>query len=366
MQSTGGDVDPDLIFYAPMTQGDLTDAISGASLNIYNNHVYYDSSKGMYYVVKGTPDNYWSTNLLNYMSTSDSYTVVLDCIYPTNSPYNHPMMLTIGGWDNNNTYKPGIARRVEETQGLVKVRKAYIYDGTTSKFYLNGNFIFSEAAPNLAHPSNWNSSNLCNRRITLGGLRNSADLGNFWCNNARIYKRALSPYEIMSIPEVSDYALYYNNLVLDGTNWINTGLHPFASGRDFEIQVTFTPNYSNNTGYSQALVVCCRTEYGGARMSGFRALYDSSSKRRYYVSTGYGQDYGLVTASKTTTYSMQYINGVANVYLNGSLLVSNTLNVSDDLSLKIGIGNYEDNPIHEQDARHWKGTIQHFHLRYLN
>ena len=203
MQSTGGDVDPDLIFYAPMNKGNLVDQISGASLNIYNNHVYYDDAKKMYYVVKGRPDNYWSTNLLNYMSTSDNYTFVLDCIYPTSSSYNYPMMLVVGGWDNGNTYHPGIARRKEERQGQVKVRKAFVRNGSRSYVYLNGGQVYSESVSGLQNPQNWNASNLCTTRITLGGSRDGTlDLQNFWCNNARIYKRALTPEEINAIPSV--------------------------------------------------------------------------------------------------------------------------------------------------------------------
>ena len=197
-------VDPDLIFFAPLNKGNLTDSISGTTLIVQNNRVYYDDDKHMYYVVKNTPDNYWPTHLLDYMSTSDKYTMVLDCIYPTNSSLNLPMMLVIGGWDSGQTIKPIIARRLEERQGAVKVRKCFVYDGIKTIVFLNGNKIFEESAPTLANPRNWNATNLCSTRVTLGGKRMSQDNINFWCNNARIYKRVLTPTEMMNIPYIDN------------------------------------------------------------------------------------------------------------------------------------------------------------------
>ena len=168
-----------------------------------------------------------------------------------------------------------------------------------------------------------------------------------------------------SSAETREYEFELNDYTLDGNNWIDTGLFPYNSGKNFEIE-TIVNATKYNFGYTSYLVSCCDMYVNSREVyRGFRLLFDGSANSRFYFSLLSGSDYSNYYTGEVT-YKYIYKNGIEYVYVNNNLVVTNTRTITTSHSLKIGVGNYEEwEKFKTMEERKWHGTIKHFHLKYL-
>ena len=200
--------DPSLIFYAPLTQNDFTDHISGVSLNAgpIPSRMSWDSTKQKYKVTKrggsGTENLCWSG--IDLTSITNAYTIVCDAQAETYSRYNYPNIVTIYTFNNGTIWLPGVIGMDWESSSdkVTLRRRAIIVNGSSFGQYTAGYGIVANTNPSSnAFPQNWSSS-----WFTLLSLqdRRSSNEPNIscWVNNIRIYNRALTQSEIEAIPDL--------------------------------------------------------------------------------------------------------------------------------------------------------------------
>lgn len=208
--------DPTLIFYAPMSNGDLTDHISGNSLTMVNqSKVTWDSNVGMYRVQKETKANemYWSVNL-RYDATTNpygcqatsaqNYTMYCWGKRLSTSYYNYPMFFIIGSYRSNTTFNPSCMSMRQENSTAREMIQAHItrksdtvgnfmtyHNDTLDKFY------DENLASNTRHYcNNWVTDNW--ERVGLNPYRDGNDSSiQIYVSNIMIFSRALTDDEII-------------------------------------------------------------------------------------------------------------------------------------------------------------------------
>jgi len=208
--------DPTLIFYAPMSNGDLTDHISGNSLNMVNpSRVTWENSVGMYKVIKETQANemYWNVNLrydamtnpygIQAVNTQD-YTLYCYCQRLSETYYSYPPFFILGSYVSSTSWNPSLqSNRFDETGsrefllGRCCVKQGGYYD--TYSYYNNELcLIENEAISNtsLQYCSNWVNDNFV--RVAVNPKRGSQDPNiNIYISNLMIFSRALTDDEII-------------------------------------------------------------------------------------------------------------------------------------------------------------------------
>lgn len=205
------------IFYAPLTQGDLTDHISGASfIDPSGNAVQWDDSVQMYKFLKKekSQEKYFPVNLLYDAQTNPTglrqvsdqdYTLVCRCKRLSITTYGYPNYFTIGGYIDTTTVRPGVGSYREEsdrestrTRFLIidkslNYRLGYCDGGEVSVFY---SAIISSNAP--THLLNNYPSSIFTR-VAVNPKRDSGDPIDMHCYVGRImiFNRALTNGELV-------------------------------------------------------------------------------------------------------------------------------------------------------------------------
>ena len=207
MQKKRSDVDPTLIFYAPLSKGDLTDNISGAMLNNYSSLVSWSRQEKMYYVVQTlsyTDNPYWNIDLTSALTKTlnQPFTFVVDGRSEVASRYNYPVFFFLGDYSNGEYGIPGITvNGWVETDKTAFKRRALIFDGSTIKTYANGVLTGDSQQDDSSGWRVINWQNQAFQKLCLNPFRHRDGANiNIYIKNIRVYNRALTIEEITSLP----------------------------------------------------------------------------------------------------------------------------------------------------------------------
>ena len=201
-----GPADPTLIFFAPLSYGDLTDHISGNMLNNYSSFVSWDSSQQMYHVNKPTTREncpYWNVDFTGVLqkTSSQTFTFIVDGISVKSSRFNYPEFFSLGHFYNGD-WVPSIAvDGWRESDKTAFKRRVTIFDGSDVLRYADG--VLTERIPQGStsgwRVSKWQIQSF--QKVCLNPLRGNDEAGlDIYVKNLRIYNRALSIEEAMSLP----------------------------------------------------------------------------------------------------------------------------------------------------------------------
>ena len=199
-------VDPTLIFFAPLSYGDLTDHISGNMLNNYSSFVSWNSSQQMYHVDKPTTREncpYWNVDFTGVLpkTPNQTYTFIVDGKSVKSSSYNYPEFFSLGYFYNGN-WVPCIAMDGwRESDKTSFKRRVTVFDGNAALRYADG--MLTERAEQGStsgwRVSRWQTQSF--QKVCLNPFRNKDEAGlDIYVKNLRIYNRALSIEEAMSLP----------------------------------------------------------------------------------------------------------------------------------------------------------------------
>ena len=200
-----------LVFYAPLTEGDLTDHVSRTSMVDGNRGTYiWDSEKKMYLFSftnssSGTV-GYWDVNLRMSTIETQSYTLFCKIICDDVSS-GRPYVFGLGNFDMSNSYKPSVCaghyygrnsnQKIESISYIAAVR-----DGLQGKLYyypcVNNQWDESSTGTHMSNPENWNNINLCGSRVCVC-IRRDNFAPKFWIKDARVYNRALSAQDLAQL-----------------------------------------------------------------------------------------------------------------------------------------------------------------------
>mgnify|MGYP003408262231 FL=1 len=213
MEQGGGNL-PDvpfaenLVFYAPLTEGDLTDHITGNTLN-YTQGLQWDSAMGMYKFdkVDKAYEMYYDVNLVDIVG---DYTLVCEYKPSSISRYNYPVVLILGSYAESDEWRPGIASNSSDTSGeraeqRLRISTYSIETKTALVYMINGQgdveFLcdYGNQTNTICIPDNWNSSNKCRTRLSVCPKRDHNDTMAVWIKDIRIYNRFFTPEEIAQL-----------------------------------------------------------------------------------------------------------------------------------------------------------------------
>lgn len=203
-----------LVFYAPLTEGDLTDHVSGQSLVYPSGRVVFDSERGMYLFSKMPKTNeiYFPVNLYAAGIQQCRYTIFVDCQAQTYGYYNYPPYVVIGGYSDTTSWRPSVACIRDEsntTRGLRKKRAFVATKSATmapeySAYYIDDagvHYVFGEnnlSLGSVIDPQNWTP--IMKQRVSLNPKRDSNDTNyKVYLKDIRIYNRALSENELAQL-----------------------------------------------------------------------------------------------------------------------------------------------------------------------
>ena len=210
--------DPYLLFYAPMTQGDLTDHISNTDLQGYDNtKVVWDSTYNMYQVMKQSQadEMYWNVNLLYnattnpygmQLSSSQGYTIYVFCKRELVVSNNYPPYIIMGSYRLESTFSPSVASIGQEDNFSLRellLGRAIVHDIGGKTFYKdisNGlvTNVHSENSSGRLNPQNWVTDNYS--RIAINPKRGNEDPDmSIWVKTVLVYSRALTDNELRII-----------------------------------------------------------------------------------------------------------------------------------------------------------------------
>lgn len=213
MEQGGGNIQDvpfaeNLVFYAPLTEGDLTDHISGNTLN-YTQGLSWDSAMSMYKFgkVAQTYEMYYDVNLVGIVG---DYTLVCEFKPEETHRYNYPSVLILGSYAQSDEWRPGIVSNSSDTSGERAMQRmriwTYSIQTQTAKVYMiNGQgeceYLCDYGGPTntICIPDNWNSSNKCRTRVSVCPKRDHNDTIAAWIKDIRIYNRFFTPEEIAQL-----------------------------------------------------------------------------------------------------------------------------------------------------------------------
>lgn len=198
-----------LVFYAPLTQGDLTDHISGVSpVQQSDTSISWDSSKGMYLLESNPGRRDYYVSPLYYdidvpITDIGNITMCIDVInvYMGNQYCPH---ICIPSWsDCGKSYTSAWTREIlyNSTVGVLYryvVLANFNYDNNQGYiyFYKNGQYSHSRNC------NEWTGSNkkpLYNRNTVAITMANDTDSFKIYAKNARIYNRRMTASEIAQL-----------------------------------------------------------------------------------------------------------------------------------------------------------------------
>lgn len=216
---TGVPFAEDLVFYAPLTQGDLTDHISGNSLVFTEGNVVWDSEVGMYRfnLAEKSQESYFPCNIYAEGLTAKPYTVFADC-YPVKvldddyGANNYPPFVVIGGYSDTewSSWRPGVASSNSESnttrwsrrKRVVMINAASPYQcGYVIDSAGNVTTIFAETSTSsITNPASWPA--IMKQRVAIRPCRDPNDNSfkrDAYIKDVRIYKRAFTPAELATL-----------------------------------------------------------------------------------------------------------------------------------------------------------------------
>lgn len=195
-----------LVFWAPLTEDDLTDHISGVNPTSDTGcSVIYDTDKGMYkFYANGTSSSYKASarykNLEMGMSDGDAVTLVID-VEEISYSGNHysPMFCT--------------PDEIVEAQGFnpARVNNVYYHSGVDNALHRHcvvctkkiGTSTFSVIRYQdgiYKHTANWAAPiKLSDNIVTICQLNTGNTMYSIYAKNARIYNRALTAEEVAQL-----------------------------------------------------------------------------------------------------------------------------------------------------------------------
>lgn len=196
-----------LIFYAPLTENDLTDHVSGEALHTKSTSVTWNSQYGMYNIQKsGTGGAYFQNlNLGLPFTSSDFSQVSCTCIFDfilTNSSdakYANLVGLAKGYYNStaNHRFPLFFMKFVSPAITVnVKYQMAWTLNNGVFKFYIDGNEINLNSPYSAADSFDYNE---CNTYVSLATGNWSGNNGGGCFGNIRIYDRALTASEVAQL-----------------------------------------------------------------------------------------------------------------------------------------------------------------------
>lgn len=216
MEQGGGNL-PDvpfaenLVFYAPLTEGDLTDHISGNTLN-YNaslNPVFWDNEKKMYRFSKVAKpyEMYYNVNLDGIVG---DYTIVCEYLPERTHTYNYPTVLILGSYASSDVWRPGMYSLRNDLSGERALQRMRIWPysietQTANMYMINGEgnveYLCQYGVPSdtICAPHNWDNSNMCRTRVSINPKRDNNDTYAVWIKDIRIYNRFFTQEEIAQL-----------------------------------------------------------------------------------------------------------------------------------------------------------------------
>ncbi len=201
-----------LVFWAPLTEGDLTDHISGVELkHTDESYVKYDSSMNAYqFFKKRKPDyNGWDTSILfdavNFpkglkKEATQGYTITALCKRSYIQKYNYPPYVVLGLYTNNDTWRPSIAFSNDEPSSIKEqfARRTFVYDNGIAKRFINGELVLQGNSESLANYISQNTD--VGNYIGVNLDRDGKDTNQKpWIADIRIYNRALTASEVAQL-----------------------------------------------------------------------------------------------------------------------------------------------------------------------
>lgn len=202
-----------LVFWAPLTEGDLTDHISGVELkHTDESYVKWDSSMNAYqFFKKRKPDyNGWDTSILfdavNFpkglkKEATQGYTITALCKRSYTQSYNYPPYVVLGLYTTNDVWRPCIAFSNLEPSSTKEQwgRRTFLRNADgNSKSYFNTQLITQGTDGNLASYISQNTDVLNYIGVNLD--RDGKDKNqNPWIADIRIYNRALTAEEVAQL-----------------------------------------------------------------------------------------------------------------------------------------------------------------------
>lgn len=198
-----GGAPANLIFYAPLTENDLTDHISGAGMLFTSTTHTWNATHGMYEFKKsGTGKAYWSGLDLGLPFTSSDYSnVECSCFFDyvmTNSndkKYVNLVGLAIGQDGSTSKRFPlFFLKFIGATITVnIKYRMGWTLSNGVFKFYVDG----QEVNLNSPYaPVDTFDYTACNAYVSLAAGNWSGNDGGGCFGNIRIYDRALTASEV--------------------------------------------------------------------------------------------------------------------------------------------------------------------------
>jgi len=195
------------IFYAPLTQNDLTEHVSGANLIMSNGIMTWDGQQDSYAFKLNVSSNgvcvaYWNADFSDKinLNVSQEYTIFAKCM-ADGSSLNFPFLVGLGNYNQNNSYKPHINVNTSNCINMWK-NTAFIRYSNNSLYYIDRNTYEYNNSSHMSNPANWNNSNLCAKRVCLLFRRFSEDTSNTitsYIKDVMIFNRALTAAEVAEL-----------------------------------------------------------------------------------------------------------------------------------------------------------------------
>lgn len=201
-----GSAPANLIFYAPLTENDMTDHISGEALHTQSTNVTWNSTYGMYNIQKsGTGGAYFQNLNLGLPFTSSDFsqvscTCVFDFILTNSSDKKYANLVGIG----KGYYSSAASHRfpllyvnaIGTTINIgVKYKIAWVLENSTFSLYVD-DVLVPLTTPNLSDNFNYTE---CNTYVSLATGNWSGNNGGGCFGNIRIYDRALTVSEVSQL-----------------------------------------------------------------------------------------------------------------------------------------------------------------------
>ncbi|MBO7628674.1 MAG: hypothetical protein J6S87_01850 [Bacteroidales bacterium] len=194
-----------LIFYAPLTENDLTDHISGEALRTNSTNVTWNTTHNMYDIQKSGAGSAYFQNLnLGLPFTSSDYsqvscTCVFDYIKTLTSDTLYCNLVGLAKGYNNSGHRFPLFFMKFVSPAItvnVKYQMAWTLNNGVFKFYIDGNEVNLNSPYSAADSFDYNE---CNTYVSLAAGNWSGNNGGGCFGNIRIYDRALTASEVAQL-----------------------------------------------------------------------------------------------------------------------------------------------------------------------
>lgn len=194
----------DLVFWAPLTEGDITDNISGnrPTTSAGCSYTWNDNKKMYMLYANGNSTSRYSALLYSGLSMNltdgQDLTFVVDCEEISGMGNGYNIMLGIPATTSRitaiaylNHYR--YTSQANYTNLLKFGRYACVYSGTTCKFYKDG------ILTNTAVSASWRGIKFTENTASICQLNSNNYSYSMFAKNARIYRRALTDNEVAQL-----------------------------------------------------------------------------------------------------------------------------------------------------------------------